>query len=134
MSYDLRDIGNFIFTQKSEYKKLNDEDKEKFFFIMNRKFARRYPKQSQFLNEKSIDKASALDIWYNFFTKHNITSIPDWYWFKLSGIGEKRILKKEEEEFFLEFYELKKHDLVFLMRYFPTELEEEVEKFRRFNK
>jgi len=134
MVYDIRHIGDFIFKQKDQYKNLSDEDKEKFFFIMNRKFARRYPKHAQFFNDKGIDKSSALDVWYHFFIKQRTTNIPDWYWFKLSSKKEKNILKKEEEEFFLEYYELKKEDLKFLIDFYPDELAEEVQKFRKFNK
>lgn len=134
MQYDIRHIGDFIFKQKDEYKKLSDDDKEKFFFIMNRKFARKYPKQAQFFNNKIINKSSALDIWYYFFIKQRISGIPDWYWFKMSNKKEAGLLKKEELEFFIEFYEFRKDDLDFLTKYYPDDLKEEVKKFRKFNK
>lgn len=134
MQYDLRHIGDFIFKQKERYKDLSDEDKEKFFFIMNRKFARRYPKHAQFFNNKTMDKSSALDVWYHFFIKQRTMDIPSWYWFKLSNKKEKSILKKDEEEFFLEFYDLRREDLGFLIDFYPDELKEEVKKFRKFNK
>ena len=134
MQYDLRHIGDFIFKYKDKYKDLSDEDKEKFFFIMNRKFARRYPKHAQFFNYKNMDKSSALDVWYHFFIKQRTMDIPSWYWFKLSGKKEKSILKKEEVEFFLEFYDLKRDDLNFLIEHHSEELTDEVKKFRKFNK
>jgi len=134
MQYDIRHIGDFIFKQKDQYKNLSDEDKEKFFFIMNRKFARRYPKHAHFFNSKNIDKSSALDVWYHFFIKQRTTDIPNWYWFKLSNKKEKSILKKDEEEFFLEFYDLKREDLNFLIEHYSEELTNEVQKFRKFNK
>ncbi len=134
MQYDLRHIGDFIFKQKDKYKDLSDEDKEKFFFIMNRKFARRFPKHAQFFNDKGMNKSSALDVWYHFFIKQRTTGIPSWYWFKLSGKKEKSILKKEEEEFFLEYYDLRHEDLNFLINFYPDELKEEVKKFKKFNK
>jgi len=134
MQYDIRHIGDFIFKQKDQYKNLSDDDKEKFFFIMNRKFARQFPKHAQFFNNKGMDKSSALDIWYYFFIKQRTTDIPYWYWFKLSNKKEKSILKKEEEDFFLEYYELKQNDLEFLIKYYPDELTEEVKKFKKFNK
>ena len=37
-------------------------------------------------------------------------------------------------EFFLEFYQIKRDDLDFLIRYFPEELDIEVKKFKKFNK
>jgi len=134
MQYDIRHIGDFIFKQKDQYKNLTDEDKEKFFFIMNRKFARQFPKHAQFFNNKNMDKSSALDVWYHFFIKQRTTDIPKWYWFKLSGKKEKSLLNKEEVDFFLEFYQIKRDDLDFLIKYFPEELAEEVKKFKKFNK
>jgi len=134
MQYDLRHIGDFIFKQKDKYKDLTDEDKEKFFFIMNRKFARKFPRHAQFFNNKNMDKSSALDVWYHFFIKQRTMDIPQWYWFKLSGKKEKSLLKKEEIEFFLEFYQIKRDDLDFLTRYYPEELAIEVKKFKKFNK
>jgi hypothetical protein len=134
MPYDLRHIGDFIFKQKDKYKDLSDEDKEKFFFIMNRKFARRYPKHAHFFNNKNIDKSSALDIWYNFFIKQKTTDIPGWYWFKLSGKKEKSVIKKEDIEFLVDYYDIKKEDIEFLVKYFPDELSNEVKKFNKFGK
>ena len=134
MQHDLRHIGDYMFRDKNKYKNLSDDDKEKFFFILNRKIARRYPKHAQFFNTKGIDKSSAMDVWYNYFIKTNTTKIPDWYWFKLSGKKEKSLLKKDEEEFFLEYYDLKRNDLKFLMDFYPDELKVEIKKFRKFNK
>lgn len=134
MKYDMRHIGDFMFKNKSEYINLSDEDKETFFFIMNRKFARNYPKQAQFFNKKGMDKASSLDVWYDYFISKDVNGIPGWYWFKLSAKKEKRILKKEEEEFLTEFYQIRKEDLDFLIKYYPDEVKAEVKKYKKFNK
>jgi len=134
MQYDIRHIGDFIFKQKDQYKNLSDEDKEKFFFIMNRKFARKYPKHAQFFNNKVMDKSSALDIWYHFFIKQRTLDIPSWYWFKLTKKKEPEMLKKEEVEFLMEFYELKKEDVEFLINNYSEEVKEEIKKFKKFGK
>lgn len=134
MQYDIRHIGDFIFKKKDQYKNLSDDDKDKFFFIMNRKFARKFPKHAHFFNSKNIDKSSALDVWYNFFIKQRTTDIPGWYWFKLSGKKEKSTVKKEEIDFLINYYEIKPGDIDFLIKYFPDELEEDVKKIKKFNK
>lgn len=134
MSYDLKHITDFIFTNKSEYKNLSPEDKEKFFFIINRKFARMFPKQAKFLNSKSIDKSVALDIWYLFFFKKRTIGIPDWYWFKQKTSKIKSILKSEEVDFFLDFYDITELELDFIEKNYPDELKEEVKIFKKFNK
>ena len=134
MPYDLKHITDFIFSKKSEYKSLPDEEKEKFFFIINRKFARRFPKHAHFLNKKTIDKSNALDIWYYFFIKQRTSGTPDWYWFKQTTKKEKSILKPEEKEFFLNFYDITERELSFVEREFPDELKEEIKTFKKFNK
>ena len=132
--YDFTHIIDFIFKDKEGYKKLSDEDKEKFFFIINRKFARAFPKHAQYFNNKNIDKASALDIWYNFFIKKRAQGIPTWYWFKQTIKKEKFPYNNEEVEFLTNFYSITKKDLNFLIEYFPIDVEEEIKKFKKFNK
>lgn len=132
--YELKHITDFIFKDKSRYKELSDKDKETFFFIINRKFARKYPKQAQFLNNKTMNKASALDIWYYFFIKQRTINVPQWWWFKQESHKEKSILKKEEKEYISKIYDLSDNDIHFLEVNFPEELLEEVKKYKKFNK
>lgn len=134
MPYDLKHITDFIFINKSEYENLSHEDKEKFFFIINRKFARKFPKHAKFLNKKSIDKSIALDIWYYFFVKQRINGIPEWYWFKQKTNKEKTFLKPEETDFFINFYDITEKDINFIEKNYPDELKEEVKIFKKFNK
>lgn len=77
---DFKDIVNCIFLNKEKYLDISDIDKEKNFFIINRKFSRKYPKISNFFNNNYIDKPSALDKWFIFFKNEN--KIPYWYWNK----------------------------------------------------
>ena len=59
---EIIDIANALFTDKNKWKDITDEDKEKFFFIFNRYFSKKYPEKSQLLNyfphSKSIRKSS----------------------------------------------------------------------------
>lgn len=134
MVYNMKHIGDFIFKYKDEYKKLTNIDKENFFFIMNRKFARKYPKQAQFLNNKVMDKSSSMDIWFDFFIKNKIFDYPSWYWFKLSKKKNKKEIKTEDEEIIKNFYNLTEDDIEFLLLHYPDELNEEIKKFKKFKK
>ena len=40
--------------------------------------SKKYPKQSQFFNDKNIDKITSMDIWFEFLKKE--TRIPFWFW------------------------------------------------------
>jgi len=131
---DLTHITKFIFEDKSDYKKLTDEDKEKFFFIINRKLARAYPKNAQYFNIKGADKASAMDIWYQFFIKKRTIGIPDWYWGKKKEAKEKAIATKDEIQYLMNFYDIKERDVDFLIQYYPDDVTEELKKYRKFEK
>lgn len=134
--YDLTHISKFIFQDKDEYNKLSDEEKDKFFFIINRKLARMFPYHSQFVNKyKDMDKASALDIWYYFFIKKRIRGVPGWYWgTKKKSVVKEHNYKKIEIDFLTKFYDITESDIEYLVKYHPNEVEEEVKKFRKFNK
>ena len=132
--FDFTHIIDFIFKKQSDYKKLSNEDKEKFFFIINRKMARMYPVHAQFLNKKYIDKSNSMDIWFNFFVKKGSNGIPNWYWgSKKKTTKEKSIIKKDEIEFLKKLYDIKENDIQFLIDFFPEELLQEVKKIRKFD-
>lgn len=63
---NLTSITNAMFRYRSAWSKVTPEDKEEFFFIVNRYLSKLYPEQAQLLNTKSIDKALAMDVWYAF--------------------------------------------------------------------
>lgn len=134
--YELKHVVDFIFKNKEDYHKLSDKDKEDMFFIVNRKFARALPQHSFFFNKKDIDKASAMDLWYYYFIKKRVQGVPTWYWGKkLEPIKKNNIpYSKNEIDFLTKFYDITLEDIEYLVKYHPNEVEEEVKKFRKFNK
>jgi len=133
--YEMKHVVDFILKDKSNFKNLSDEDKEKFFFIVNRKFARKYPKHAEFFNVKGIDKASAIDIWYSFFIKERTTNIPDWYWFKQApSKKQKSSLKSDEIEYIMDIYDITEDDVYYIEKNNPDDLKLEILKYKKFNK
>lgn len=133
--YDITHLTKFIFKNKDEYSKLTDNDKEALFFMLNRRLARGLPFNAEFLNKKSIDRASSTDIWYYYFIKQRFIDIPKWFWFKFniktkSAIG----IKKEEREFLLKMHDINEQELDFLTTHYLDDVMVEVKKFRKFNK
>lgn len=63
---NLTSITNAMFRNRDLWCKITNEDKEQFFFIINRYLSKLYPEQAQFLNDKTIDKSMGVDIWYAF--------------------------------------------------------------------
>ena len=133
--FDFTHIVDFIFKNQSDYKKLSNEDKEKFFFIINRKLARKYPKHAQFFNNKNIDKSNALDLWYYFFLKKGAKGIPSWYWGnKKKTKKEKPLISKEECVTVCNLFDVTEKEIDFLIQNYPEYILELSKKIRIFNK
>ena len=132
--YDWMHAVDFIFKKKDDYKNLSDEEKEKFFFIINRKFARGYPTHAQFFNNRNIDKPSALDIWYHFFIKKRVQGMPTWYWTPKKEAKGKSIATKDDIEFLMSYYDIKERDVHFLIEHYPEDVIEELKKYHKFEK
>lgn len=114
---EFNQITRIIFQNKKSYDTISPDEKEKLFFIFNRTIARGLPIASEFLNNKNIDTALAMDIWFN--NAKNITKIPEWFspnWTKL---------KKNKEESLLKKYDAM--DKV-LLSYYPDAIEAEKQK------
>jgi len=132
--YDFMHVADFIFKKKEDYRNLSDEDKEKAFFMINRKFARGFPKNAEFFNKKSFDKPSAVDIWYHFFIKKRVQGVPDWYWGLKKEAKSKSIATKDDIEFLMTYYDIKEQDVHFLMEHYPEDVIEELKKYHKFEK
>lgn len=72
-----KEILEAIFEKKSKYEFISDEEKQKWEFMLNRAFARKYPMVAFFLNKKESNLIK-LDYWFEFFKKEN--RIPGWAW------------------------------------------------------
>jgi hypothetical protein len=135
MKFDFIKISNILFKDKKIYSQIEDSDKEYNFFILNRKLAKNFIKQAQFLNSKFIDKASALDIWFNFINKKNINTIPGW-WYNSDLKKEKEKnsnISKSDKALLLKYHKLKDDDFEFLFKYKNAELQEELKKLKKFS-
>jgi hypothetical protein len=107
---ELIDIVNCI-TKKTGWEKITEDEKIKFFFIINRYLSKKYLDKAQLLNLKTIDKVSALDLWYNFMITE---SYPKWFWSK-GEKGEKPTISEKDFNFLLIKLRIKKEDLDYLI-------------------
>jgi len=134
MPVDFISLGNIIFKEKNKYKFITDDDKEKNFFILNRKFAYKDIKKAQFFNNKNVSKPSSLDIWFAIFC--NTTNIPGWYWQtkvkKSTKVKPK--FKKEDMLDLMKRYNLNEKDIDFLILYHEDELKETITRVKKFQK
>jgi hypothetical protein len=104
-------ITNAMFRNKTDWQYVTDEQKEKWFFIINRNFSKKYPDKAQLLNLKTIDKVTSLNLWYNFMLDK---PYPSWFWSK-GETGEKPKVSDKEFKLLLKRLEIKDLDLNFLI-------------------
>jgi len=134
MKIDFMQTVDIIFgnrRNKSDWKKLTNEDKEANFFIINRKFAVKYLKQAQFFNNKSVDRVSAMDVWYLFF--RNAKGTPWWYWAKSNAPKKaKKKISGPDSQLLMERFDLNENDYDFLYDHHLEDLQYELKKIKRF--
>jgi len=72
-------VTNALFKDRALWPHVTRQQKEEFFFIVNRLLARRFPAQAAALNSRHADKAAAMDAWFAFFEGR---PYPSWMWAK----------------------------------------------------
>jgi hypothetical protein len=124
---ELIDVANAMFRNKKDWINISIEDKDKYFFIFNRYFSKKYPTKSQLLNNKNIDKSSSLDLWYYFMIDK---PYPNWFWSK-SGKSNKSSLDKKDFDLLMIKLQLnKEEDLIYLLDKYPNFIEEELKFYK----
>lgn len=126
---DIRLVSKAMFYKK-DWNKIPDEEKESCFFIFNRYFSKKYPKQAQLLNLKTIDKVSAMNIWYNFMLDK---PYPKWFWSKSPAI-KKNKLPKKDFELLLKRLLIKESDLDYLIENNFDFIKEEIKYWKSLEK
>lgn len=119
-----------IFKNKSGYIEISDEDKINNFFIINRKFGKEFPDISRKFNHKNIDKASAIDMWFDFFK--NIYGIPSWYWDPKDREKKIKSVTKTNYDIVKQREELEDFEIEYLEKYFEEDLKKEMKKINKF--
>jgi len=131
MKFD--EIINIIFLNKKKYKIISDKDKNDAFYIINKKFSIKYPKIAKFFNNKNIDKASSIDMW--FFHFKNINYIPNWYWLKTPFKKDKKNkLSGSDTKKIIEEFDLSDDEFNFLYDNYKDEIEFELKLIKRWEK
>jgi len=127
---EITDVANALFTNKQNWTSITDEDKEKYFFIFNRYFSKKYPEQAQLLNLKSINKVSAFDTWYYFMINK---PYPKWFWSK-SEKSEKGEISEKDYKLLLQKLRIKDIDLNYLIENHLDFIKEELKYYKQIEK
>lgn len=121
---NLLEVTNIMFKDRKDWKKVTDEEKSAYFFIINRYFSKRYPDLAQKLNLKEIDKSIGMDLIFNFMINQ---PYPKWLWSKSDKKVEKEFLTEKQELKLLERFNMKKEELDFLIGFYPQDVKEEID-------
>lgn len=127
---EIIDVANAMFKTRSEWNSIKDEDKEKFFFIFNRYFCKRYPELSHLLNLKTVDKSSAMDLWFHFMKGK---PYPQWFWSKSPSEEKSNISDKDFKLLQLKL-KVKEFDIHYLVNNFPDFIKEELKYYKQLDK
>ena len=127
---EIIDVANAMFG-KSDWNKITDEDKEKFFFIFNRYFSKKYPHEAQLLNLKTIDKVVGMNLIFQFMKEK---PYPTWFWSKGEKIDKKSDISESEFKSLLVYLKLKREDIEYLINNFPDFIKSELKYIKDFEK
>lgn len=128
---ELIDIANAFFKNKNDWKSISSEDKDKFSFIFNRYFSKKYPQYSILLNSKNQDKSVILDMWFELLK--NERTYPSWFWSK----SKKEVSTIDDKDIKLLMSKIKldkESDLLYLMDKYPDLIKQELDFYKKSGK
>jgi hypothetical protein len=103
---ELIDVANAMFRNRKDWINISEQDKEKFSFIFNRYFSKKYPHQSIFLNIKNIDKSEIMNLWFEFMRDK---PYPNWFWSKSQKNKNSELIDKSDFKLLFEKLNLNKN-------------------------
>jgi hypothetical protein len=127
---ELIDVANAMFRNRNDWSSISEDDKEKFFFIFNRYFSKKYLQQSYLLNLKSTNKSESMDIWFHFMKDK---PYPQWFWSK-SDSKQKSELNEKDYKLLIMRLNVKDSDLDYLIDKFPYFIKEELKYYKQLDK
>jgi hypothetical protein len=127
---ELIDVFNAMLKNKKDWVKITDEDKEKFSFIFNRYFSKKYTEQAAFMNLKGIDKVLVMDLWYKFMLTQ---PFPRWFWSKSDKVDKPKITEKELKMLVIKL-KVKPDDINYLIDKHPEFIKDELDYYKKLEK
>lgn len=120
-------ISKCMFQDRNKWKYISIQQKEKWFFIINRNMSKKFPHLSQLINDKTIDKVAGMDLWYHFMSNK---SYPDWFWSKTTKSQNCDISDNDFKLLFTKLGLNKIEDLRYLLENYPDIIQEELKFYK----
>jgi hypothetical protein len=131
MDHNILTISKIIFGDRSKWNQITDKDKEKFFFVFNRYFSKKYPDLSILLNDKTQDKSMGMDLIFNFFKNK---PYPDWFWNSQKTSNGSKVGPDSFLEEIMINLDLGKEEVLFLEKYYPDQIKQEISYIQKLKK
>ena len=87
------DIIKIIFTDPQEYKKILKSEKQKMFFLLQRRFSINFPLEANALQHLKINQSAVID-WWQSFLRQKYKFIPGWMYIK--GVKKTEEIKEKK--------------------------------------
>ena len=116
-------ISKCMFQERKNWKFVTDEQKDLFFFIINRYFSKQYPYLAQLLNDKTTDKVAGMDLWFHFMEDK---PYPKWFWSKSEKSKDDSLFTEKEVNSLLNRFDIKQEELDLLIKYHLDDVKEEL--------
>ena len=133
---ELFDITKTIFENPQEWYKVNDYEKKKFFFIINRMFAIGHPLEAQALQHIKNNPVNVMNIWQRFMQKKKYNKTPGWMFTK--GVTKNKLEKEKKinisEELIKEYsrvYQIDYKTIKDSIKFFPDKTIAEIKEFEK---
>ena len=84
-------------------------------------------------NNKNIDRASAIDIWYQVFYK-TTNGTPPWWWKTNQKPKDKQKsdFNNTDIKLIKEYYNINNKDIDFLIKFYSDKLKEDIKRLKKF--
>lgn len=111
---------------EKQFAKLSDKDKQRNFFVVNRRLAIKYPLQAFKLSQNGVNPIYAIDSWYMITLPiaRKVKRIPKWIYLKLEkGKAQKKLsIKEEAKDYYIKLNQISEKDFEMALKFKPTEV------------
>ena len=130
---DLFELTEIIFKDPEKYKEISRGDKQKNYFMLNRRFAIQFPMQANVLQSLKINQSAVVDFW-QVFLRRQYKYVPKWMYTKgvkkAAEVKEKRLtVSNELIKEYCKYMKVDPKSVRDALEFFPTQMVAELKEF-----
>lgn len=127
------DIIKIIFTDPLKYKEISKGEKQKNYFLLNRRFAIQFPMQANALQHLKINQSAVIDFW-QMFLRRQYKYMPNWMYTKgvkkAQEVKEKKLtVNNEVIKEYCKYFKIDPKSVRDALEYYPTDMIRELKDF-----